>query len=390
MAKSKPKASDSRARPKKARPTKVHTLPKAMPPPDDPLRRFVEQDTDLLTEVGVQPEAANSVLMAAMTSAATERGTRARAGTSAREESQLKKSAQFRLAALEHSRAMVFHAPGKPTPAALALTATGGSMPVAPIAGTSNWVQLGPTAIPNGQTYTSARALVTGRVTAVVVDPTNPQVLYVGAAQGGVWKSIDGGNHWVPTSDNEVSLAIGALAIDPGNPQILYAGTGEGNFSGDSYYGNGVLKTVNGGASWTALASTTFLGNRFSRLIVTPGATTRLFGATNNGIYRSTNSGVTWSLLGGGLPSFGQATDVAVDPSNSATVYAAYWGVGIYKTNNAAAANPIWTKLAGGLPNAAAAPPAGFSRIALGVSPTSPQTIYALLGSDNHRNRKSG
>ncbi len=118
--------------------------------------------------------------------------------------------ADLRLTALEHARAM-------------------------PISGEGKWVQLGPTAIPKVQTYGGARVLVTGRITSIVVDPTNSNTLYVGAAQGGVWKTTDQGKTWRPTSDNEFSLAIGALAIDPKHPQTLYAGTGEGNFAIDSY-----------------------------------------------------------------------------------------------------------------------------------------------------------
>jgi len=123
---------------------------------------------------------------------------------------------------------------------------------------------MGPTAIPKGQTYSAARVLVTGRITAIVVDPVDTNIIYIGTAQGGVWKTTDGGLNWAPKSDNEVSLAIGALAMDPSNRLILYAGTGEGNFSGDSYYGNGILKTTDGGNMWTNLAQATFTGARFS------------------------------------------------------------------------------------------------------------------------------
>ena len=70
------------------------------------------------------------------------------------------------------------------------------------------------------------------------------------------------------------------------------SGTGEGNFSGDSYYGAGVLKSIDGGATWTTLGASTFVGTRFSRLAVTPGTPARLFGATGFGLFRSVNAGV--------------------------------------------------------------------------------------------------
>ena len=116
-----------------------------------------------------------------------------------------------------------------------------------------NWLQLGPTCIPSGQTDTYDRVLVSGRITSIVVHPTNPNIVYVAAAQGGVWKTTDGGRNWKATSDNQISLAIGALAIDLQHPDVLYAGTGEGNLMGSnpaSYYGSGLLKTENGGLEW--------------------------------------------------------------------------------------------------------------------------------------------
>jgi hypothetical protein len=98
--------------------------------------------------------------------------------------------------------------------------------------GGNNWVELGPTAVANGQTYGGARVLVSGRMTEIVQHPTNGSILYFSSARGGVWKTIDGGLTWIPMSDNAESLAIGALAMSKSNPQVLYAGTGEG----DIYY----------------------------------------------------------------------------------------------------------------------------------------------------------
>ena len=347
---------------------------KAVPPPDNPLLRHEELDSDrrIEGEETVIEGASQKVAIAAAYGKRPSKISKAET-----KESTTKRLAKLRLAALDHSRRMAGHDVTAPIVArtrALSATAPAGIEMVAPVSGTSNWVQLGPTAIPKGQTYSSARVLVTGRVTAIVVDPTNTNIIYIGTAQGGVWKTTDGGLNWSPKTDNEVSLAIGALAMDPSNHLVLYAGTGEGNFSGDSYYGNGVLQTSNGGNSWTTLAQSTFTGTRFSRLAVTPGTPARLFAATGNGVYRSVNSGVAWTkMTGSGIPGF-NATDVCIDPVNSATVYAAFWGSGIYKTTNAnAGVQPTWTKLAGGLPTT------GFTRIALGLSPTSPQTIYALM-----------
>ena len=372
---------------------------KAVPPPDNPLLRYEELNLDRITgdDVGIE-EAAES--MTAVAAISRKRGAVAPKGRKVSTESEVMQTARLRLAAMQQSKAMpdvdegspvmsvptteadyyVTSIPGMEGVDRAALAPTPGDdniLLVAPVPGTSNWVQMGPTAIPKGQTYSAARVLVTGRVTSIIIDPTNPQIIYIGAAQGGVWKTSNGGKDWAPKSDNEVSLAIGALAIDPTNHLVLYAGTGEGNFAGDSYYGNGVLKTINGGTSWTLFAQPTFTGTRFSRIAVTPGAPNRLFAATGKGIYRSTDGGMTWTQMTNGLPAIGGsiigATDVAIDPSNPNVAYAAFWAGGIFKTINASAANPLWTKLIAGLPAA------GFSRIALGISASSPQTVYALM-----------
>lgn len=273
-------------------------------------------------------------------------------------------AARDRLAALEGAR--------QPAAAFSGLTA--------PVAGTRNWTQLGPLVIPLGQTYTNARVNVSGRVTAIAIDPTDPQTIYIGAAQGGVWKTTNGGVTWAPLSDNEASLAIGALVLDPNNPQIIYAGTGEGNFSGDSYYGLGILKSTDGGASWSLLGLSSFAGKRFCRLAIPAANSALLLAAVaaspgGAGIFRSLDGGTNWTQLGAanGLPT-SHATDVVFDPSNGNIAYAAFLGNGIYKTTNAMAASPTWTKLAGGLPTTQ------LGRIVLAVSPSSPNTLYTLIG----------
>ena len=354
---------------------------KATPPPDNPLLRHDETTLDLKVDVDAQSTTAASVSLIASTKKPSKKGPKKTPTTNTEGiyeagEKDVSQMCRLRLAALEQSRGMPHIDDGSPMLMAAAIA--GAPQPVAPVAGVSNWVQLGPTAIPKGQTYGGPRVLVTGRITGIVVDPTAPNTIYCATAHGGVWKTINGGTSWVATSDNEVSLAIGALAMDPGNHLVLYAGTGEGNFSGDSYYGNGVLKTTNGGASWTVLATSTFAGTRFSRIAITPGTPARLFAATGNGVFRSTNAGVNWSLMSSGIPAGAMATDVVIDPTTPTTVYAAFWGVGIYRCTNAGAATPTWTKLTTGLPAG------GFTRIALGISASAPKTVYALIANDSY------
>src|SRR5262249_16388090 len=107
---------------------------------------------------------------------------------------------------------------------------------------------LGPSTIPDGQTDATAGQVspVSGRVNAIAADPSNANIVYVGGAQGGVWKTMNARSadpHWEPLTDQEASLAVGAIAVDPVDPDIVYVGTGEANRSCDSYYGQGILRS---------------------------------------------------------------------------------------------------------------------------------------------------
>jgi photosystem II stability/assembly factor-like uncharacterized protein len=259
--------------------------------------------------------------------------------------------------------------------------------------GASNWVALGPSAIAKGQPLddAAARVIVSGRVTDIAPHPTNPLIIYVATARGGVWKTTDGGTTWAALSDNEVSLQIGAFGISASDPQTLYAGTGEGNVYyyalnspldsiNVSYGGSGILKTTNGGGKWRTQAGGIgglFTGNCFYRIRVHPTDPNTVFAASNIGLYRTTNGGTNWVQMTNGLPAISAtviaATDVVFDPVTPTTAYAAFFGSGIYKTTNATAEAPTWTLLAGGLPTT------DLGRIAIAVSPTSPQTLYAML-----------
>jgi hypothetical protein len=242
----------------------------------------------------------------------------------------------------------------------------------------TTWTQLGPSPETNGSQASS------GRVNSIAIDPTAPQTIYIGAAQGGVWKTTNGGTSWAPLTDGQCSLAMGAVVLDPVNPQIVYAGTGEQNFSGDSYYGCGVLRSSDGGNTWTQhLGAATFNsssgGTPFARILVdksTAGSLTStvLLAATEAGLYRSANSGMGWSLV---LP--GIATDIVADPTTPTTIFAAVGSPftsfetadnGVFKSLDAGG---TWTRLAGGLPAS------GTGRINIAISPSNPTVLYAAI-----------
>src|ERR1035437_2895922 len=197
----------------------------------------------------------------------------------------------------------------------------------------STWSSVGPTPQVNEQNLGSSRSnslSPSGRVTALAVDPTNSAVVYAGEAGGGVWKSTNSGTAWAPLTDGQASMAIGAIAIDPSNSLTVYAATGEDNGSGDAQYGNGILKSLDGGTTWT-LVDGGFLGQlhiggiAVDRTTATAG-TQHVFAATDVGLFESTNGGVNWvqnaSLLtatgpsSNGSPS-GGVFQIIQDPTTS-------------------------------------------------------------------------
>jgi hypothetical protein len=204
---------------------------------------------------------------------------------------------------------------------------------------------------------------VSGRIAALAVNPLNRDEVYVGGAQGGVWRSVDGGANWTPLLDgdpatNEPSLAIGSIAIDgttcspTSTPvcQTIYVGTGEQTFSGSSYFGAGILKTTDGGANWIHLGnppgspfvgpfSIVVGGARIGSLAIRPGTsgpTTELLAGVQilinpdngdaSGVYRSTDAGATWTLVPSASGASGN--EVLFDPAD-ASGNVAYAALGV-------------------------------------------------------------
>lgn len=197
-----------------------------------------------------------------------------------------------------------------------------------PVPGRGVWSSIGPLGIygDNGF-YGSLPQLDAGRVSTAAFHPRDRNTLFIGTSSGGVWRSTNEGASWVPLTDGQCSGVIGSLAVDPVNPDIVYAGTGEFY---ESTAGCGVLRSTDGGATWTNIASAPFVSpvHVFFTLIVdraTAGSTasTVLLGATNRGVYRSTNSGVSWTLVTPALT----FTDIVQHPTNPEVVYAMRMGV---------------------------------------------------------------
>lgn len=166
----------------------------------------------------------------------------------------------------------------------------------APASVEQGWRPLGPFSIPHGQTYgkgAGSRPGVAGRIVAVAVDPGNANHILIGSGGGGVWETKDAGKTWLPRTDDQPSLSTGAIAFDPTNPLIVYAGTGEGDSV--SALGVGVLRSTDGGSTWSQHALQPFEGIGFYDLLVDPLNGKHILAATTAGLFESTNGGAAWT-----------------------------------------------------------------------------------------------
>jgi photosystem II stability/assembly factor-like uncharacterized protein len=246
------------------------------------------------------------------------------------------------------------------------------TLPVTPAVST-RWELAGPTNIG-------------GRCTALVADPGNADRLWIGAAGGGVWASVDGGRHWAFKWRAKGPLQIGALAIDPSRPRTLYCGTGEANLSLDSYPGNGVYRSTNAGASWRAwaLSAKTGLPRRVGAIAVNPFDAKHVlvggvgFGRVSGdndfgGLYSTRNGGTTW--VRETFVSTGNywCHKIVFDPVTPGRIFVAVtcpgMSSGIYRSSDGGVG---WQQLKTGLPS-----PDRIGRTALAIAPSNPQVIYA-------------
>jgi photosystem II stability/assembly factor-like uncharacterized protein len=232
-----------------------------------------------------------------------------------------------------------------------------------------------------------------GRTVAAVGIPSQPGVFYIGANNGGVWKSNDFGRVWTPIFDDQPTGSIGAIAIAPSNPNIVYVGSGEGLHRPDLSTGDGIYKSTDAGRSWQHLGLRD--AQQIPMIKVDPANPDRLLVAAlghpygpnqERGIFRSTDGGATFQRVLYRDENSG-AIDVAFDPHDSQIAYAALWdarqgpwengyltgpGSGLYKSTDG---GTTWRQLTRGLPS----PSDGLGRIGIEVSQSDPQRLYATV-----------
>jgi len=232
-----------------------------------------------------------------------------------------------------------------------------------------------------------------GRSLCVAVHPSDTGIVFMGAASGGLWKSVSGGlgaNAWTMINTGFPSSAVSSIAIDSANPNIMYIGTGE-NYGYKisengldvrvtrGMYGIGILKTTNGGNTWTKSLDWTYDNKRgVWNVIINPKNSNILYAATSEGIYKSNNSGSNWSQM----LSYQMVMDLEINPNDTNIIYASIGNLtnnvpqtnkGIFKSTNSGA---DWTKLAGGLPTA------WSGKATIELYKGNPNFVYASIPND--------
>ncbi|CAD5371045.1 hypothetical protein RA210_U140041 [Rubrivivax sp. A210] len=188
---------------------------------------------------------------------------------------------------------------------------------------------------------------INGRVKSLAMHPTNSDVLFAGAANGGVWKSTNGGDSWRATWKFEGSLAIGAVACAPSNGNVVYAGTGEDTPGyGPSYGGIGVLKSSDGGGTWESVATAAQVGTACNKIVIHPSSSGKLWVASDTGVHYGVRTQV-----GIGLWEYvwtkqltGRATDLVVKHGDPSVMLAGIHNSGIFKSTNG---GQTWARLEG-------------------------------------------
>ncbi len=239
-------------------------------------------------------------------------------------------------------------------------------------------------------------ALISGRISDLAVHPKDKKIWYVAAASGGLWKTTNAGTTFTPLFDSEGSYSIGVVVIDPRNPNVIWVGTGENNAQRSVSYGDGVYKSIDGGRTWQhlGLRESQHIGKilidpRNSDVVYVAAQGPLFSGGGDRGLFKTEDGGKTWKkILDAG--EWGGASDVVMDPRNPDVLIASTWqrarrqwgyiaggpASGVWRSVDGGAS---WTRVQRGLPNEE------LGRIGLAISPANPDVVYAIVEAANRR-----
>ncbi len=221
-----------------------------------------------------------------------------------------------------------------------------------------------------------------GRSRTMLIQPDDPEIMYLGGVSGGIWKTTDGGTWWEPISDDLANIAINSMVMDPTDFQTIYAGTGEGYFREDvrgtwlPLQGDGIFKTTDGGSSWFQLPSTRNSNFEWvNDLEISSLDSRRIYAATRSGVWRSDDAGLSWSQLHS-EDAHGGCLDLALRTDTATDLLFASCGTldqgTVYRNTDASTENGTWEVVLS---------EAGMGRTTLAIAPSNQDIIYALAAS---------